>query len=73
MMNRSYKYYLYIFVLYIMIFKVSYVGRQEKRMKTNLFLMWIEKYMVFESKYSMMVVPSWSTVCNDRIENKVKS
>ena len=62
MMNRSYKYYLYIFVLYIMIFKVSYVGRQEKRMKTNLFLMWIEKYMVFESKYSMMVVPSWSTV-----------
>jgi len=29
--------------------------------------------MVFESKYSMMVVPSWSTVCNDRIENEVRA
>ena len=42
-------------------------------MKKNVFLKWIEKYMVFENIYPMMVVPSWGTVCNDRIENEVRA
>lgn len=25
---------------------------------------------VFENMYSMMVVPSWSTMCNDRIKKR---
>jgi len=28
---------------------------------------------LLKSKYSMMVVPSWSTVCNDRIEKDVRA
>ena len=31
------------------------------------------KNKLLKSKYFMMVVPSWSTVCNDRIENKVRA
>lgn len=32
-----------------------------------------KKNRLLESMYSMMVVPSWSTVCNDRIENEVRA
>ncbi len=43
-------------------------------MKNKVYVKWIGKNnRVFENTYFMMVVPSWSTVCNDRIENEVRA
>ena len=36
--------------------------------------MWCgEKNRVFENTYFMMVVPSWSIMCNDRIEKELRA